>query len=353
MPLYPGNMDQSEDLNAIQTATDAAAGYVRNLYIAFLGFAAYLTITVASISDQQLLQAAPVRLPLLDVEIPLPAFFFVAPILFMTFHANLLLQARILAEKLYAWNREVTKRESSRSHDSCRLRLHIFIFSQMLVGNSKGLLRSIFVAMSWLTFVVLPLAVLTIVQVQFLPYHNLPITWLHRLLIIVDGLAIIFLWAQSLSQRRPDGDGTDRTDVLHRHNALLRWPYLVSILIALIFAVFSIWKATIPKERFFVFAIDACIDRQPPTKVLHPLLDLGGRYISSPEVNFVRDEAAKRHIRNYGERRAWVWFSEVIEIRPGPKRDLSYAELSKSNLQAAGLSEVTLCNVILNVRTSS
>ena len=71
--------ERSADLDHIQAATNTAAGHVRNLYLVFLGLAVYVATTVATVSDQQLLRAEPVRLPLLNAEIPLPIFFLIVP----------------------------------------------------------------------------------------------------------------------------------------------------------------------------------------------------------------------------------------------------------------------------------
>ncbi len=40
--------------------------------------------------------------------------------------------------------------------------------------------------MSWLTLVVLPVVLLLYIQVVFLPYHDVRITWTHRIALLAD-----------------------------------------------------------------------------------------------------------------------------------------------------------------------
>lgn len=73
--------DLDQRIDKLQGAVDSATGHVRNLYVAFLAFAAYLAVTIGGTTDEQLLRVGPVRLPVLNVELPLFAFFSIAPAL--------------------------------------------------------------------------------------------------------------------------------------------------------------------------------------------------------------------------------------------------------------------------------
>ena len=44
--------------------------------------------------------------------------------------------------------------------------------------------------MSWLTLVTLPVVLILYIQVVFLPYHNVTITWTHRVALLVDLAAL-------------------------------------------------------------------------------------------------------------------------------------------------------------------
>src|SRR5262245_21890984 len=60
--------------------------------VSFLIFSLYLLIIATTIEHRQLFLADPVKLPVLNIDLPLWGFFFLAPILFVIFHAYVLLQ---------------------------------------------------------------------------------------------------------------------------------------------------------------------------------------------------------------------------------------------------------------------
>ena len=94
----------ADDPDEVRKALDDAAGMSRNLWLAFLTFGTYLAISVASVTHTDLFLQTPIKLPLLNVELPLVAFFWVAPLLFLIFHAYLLLNLRLLVDNVLRFN---------------------------------------------------------------------------------------------------------------------------------------------------------------------------------------------------------------------------------------------------------
>ena len=70
---------QADDPKAVRDAVVDAAGMSRNLWLAFISFGTYLVIAVGAVTHRDLFLESPVRLPLLDVDLPLVGFFVVAP----------------------------------------------------------------------------------------------------------------------------------------------------------------------------------------------------------------------------------------------------------------------------------
>ena len=63
-----------------------------------------------------------------------------------------------------------------------RLELDNFFFVQAIAGPERSRVMGVFLhGMSWLTLVVLPVVLLLYMQVVFLPYHDVDITWMHRI----------------------------------------------------------------------------------------------------------------------------------------------------------------------------
>ena len=92
------------DFETIRHAVDDAGGFVRGLWVTFVSLQAYLAIATGSITHRQLFLEAPIKLPLIDVELPLVTFFVLAPALFLVFHYYLLIQLRLLADKVARLN---------------------------------------------------------------------------------------------------------------------------------------------------------------------------------------------------------------------------------------------------------
>jgi hypothetical protein len=79
-----------------QTALD-----LRSFSISFLAFLLYINVTVASTNHEQLLRESPVRLPLLDVPVPIIGFYIFVPVLLVFVHTYVLLQNYLFSKQLY------------------------------------------------------------------------------------------------------------------------------------------------------------------------------------------------------------------------------------------------------------
>jgi hypothetical protein len=186
----------SASIDSLRGSADAAATQVGHLYVTFLLFGLYLAVTVGATTHEQLLRSAPVQLPLLNVQIPLFGFYWIAPFLFVLMHFNLLLQLHLLAQKLWRLDLAIERQIAPESaRDAQRRLLHSFPFSHMLIGrHHRPLIRALLHVMIWITVILLPIALLLAVQVRFLPYHDAWTTMWHRCLVVLDVLLILVLW---------------------------------------------------------------------------------------------------------------------------------------------------------------
>src|SRR5215208_4342610 len=92
------------DLGALEKALNDAAGKASVLWTTFVTFELYLAIAFGSVTHRDLLLETPVKLPILNVDLPLVAFFVVAPVVFVIFHFYVFLQLSGLATKAQAYN---------------------------------------------------------------------------------------------------------------------------------------------------------------------------------------------------------------------------------------------------------
>jgi hypothetical protein len=93
MPIDP------KDVGELQRALNDAAGKASVLWTTFITFELYLVIAFGSVKHRDLFLETPIKLPLLNVDLPLVGFFVVAPTVLVIFHFYVFLQLLALASK--------------------------------------------------------------------------------------------------------------------------------------------------------------------------------------------------------------------------------------------------------------
>ena len=126
---------QADDLGKVREALVDSASMSRNLWITFLSFGTYLAIAAGAVTHRQLFLEDPVKLPLLNVDLPLVAFFIVAPLLFLIFHAYLLLHLKMMADDARRYTDLLRGYAlDSKTERHIRQQLPNFVFVRLLAG---------------------------------------------------------------------------------------------------------------------------------------------------------------------------------------------------------------------------
>ena len=112
---------KAKDLEALLTSViDAASAGLWSSYIFVL---LYLLIAVGSVTHRDLFLESPVKLPFLNVDLPLIGFLWVGPLLFLVVHAYVLLHFVLLAGKVGVFHegsrRRSTTNWSSKGRQGC------------------------------------------------------------------------------------------------------------------------------------------------------------------------------------------------------------------------------------------
>jgi uncharacterized protein YjbI with pentapeptide repeats len=248
-----------ERAERLRGAADEAARLAQNLYLSFLLFGTYIAIIIGSTTDMQLLKVSPVTLPLLNVQLPIVGFYAVVPWLLLLLYFYLLLHLTFLAQKLHRLNAVLATFTDEAVWEEQRLRLFPFPFSVMLIGRpARWRLRWLLGLMVLTTIVLLPLLLLLWAQIRFLPYHNMMITWNHRIAVGVDLILLGLFWPLMLIPERCGGfvgqefplwreEQRQRATRRVVRTRRLRWWIGISSL-ALITEVFSLCVAVLPEE---------------------------------------------------------------------------------------------------------
>lgn len=187
---------KAKDLQALRDAVIDAASVGAGLWLSYLFVLFYLAIAVGSVTHRNLFFESPVKLPFLNVELPLIDFFGYGPYIFLVVHAYVLLHFVLLAGKVGVFHTELQEQiadEDARTR--LRRQLPSNIFVQFLAGPrevSTGVIGFLLRLIAQISLVAGPLALLVLFQLKFLAYHHEAIAWCQRLAVIAD---LALLWA--------------------------------------------------------------------------------------------------------------------------------------------------------------
>ena len=326
------------DVEALEKSVNDLATRVSAIWVSFLIFGLYLVIAAGTVTHRQLFLEDPVKLPVLNIELPLVGFFFLAPILFVIFHAYVLIQVLLLGRTAAAYNKAVEKAHfGTEENASIRQRLANTLFAQIFAGSPRerdGWLGWLLRAMAWITLAIAPVLILLVFEFQFLPYHSGPVTWAVRVLIVIDLAIVLVIWP---AVRDPGRDVT-----LGR--LFRQWVALSTAIVTAAFAWIVLtfpgephaeWTRYWPDEKARSTARqlgnDLECQTQSPVSWVAPSFDR----LHLPVVNVVGNdnlEKSKEHTRAAGEpdyHGEWR--------RPLRSRDLNCIDLNGADLRSVDL----------------
>src|SRR3954451_11644338 len=106
-PEPSGFAAKARDLQALRDAVDQAAAVSGALWLSYIGVFLYLAIAAGAVTHKDLFFENPVKLPFLNVELPLIGFFVLGPALFLIVHWYTLLHFVMLAGKVGVFHAEL------------------------------------------------------------------------------------------------------------------------------------------------------------------------------------------------------------------------------------------------------
>ncbi|MDE5441196.1 hypothetical protein GWG65_06960 [Bradyrhizobium sp. CSA207] len=197
-PSPPAFASKANDLEALRSAVVDAANVSAGLWLSYLFALLYLAIAAGSVTHRDLLFEKSVKLPFLNVELPLVPFFVMGPGLFLVVHAYVLLHFMLLADKAGAFHQQLRQQiEDEDTRAGLRRQLPSNIFVQFVAGPPgvrSGGVGLMFRAIAQISLIVLPIGLFVLFQLQFLAYHSEPVTWWQRVAVVIDLALIWVLW---------------------------------------------------------------------------------------------------------------------------------------------------------------
>ncbi|MGE0628244.1 MAG: pentapeptide repeat-containing protein [Hyphomicrobiaceae bacterium] len=323
-------------LEAVNSSSETA----HTAWLIFLAIMAYLTIAVAGVSHKDLLLETPVTLPIMQVSVQQTQFFLFAPVILMLFHLGVVSQLVLLARKTLEFDHAVRALEvTDRRTHPLRLELHNFFFVQAVAGPHRSAVMGAFLhGMTWLTLVVLPVVLLLFIQISFLPYHDVTITWAHRICLVLDIAMLVLIGVFLMRVETSFFKAFWRTSITKPVSFLVTTAVLAAI------AFFSFFVATVPGEM---------LDRATQT-LLRPQAASAHGTSRHAEFGFslpFLPIQADGSLFGRFHRNLVVTDTDLVKDQPAGiedasislrDRDLRYARLDRSDLHKADLTGVNL-----------
>lgn len=328
-------------LDAVNRSSDTA----HTAWLIFLAIMTYFMIAVAGVTHRDLLLETPVALPMLQVQIQLAQFFQFAPIILVLFHLGVISQLVLLARKTLEFDHAIRLLEpSERRTHPLRLELHNFFFVQAIAGPDRSRVMSGFLhGMAWLTLVVLPVLLILYIQVVFLPYHDLTITWSHRAALVFDVGLLVLIGVFLMRAEASFFQAFWRTTLAHPISVMF-----TSLVLGLA-TLFSFLAATVPGEALDTVSQTLLGERRQEGA------PRSQRYLGGYSLPFL-GVRADGSLFGVFRRNLVVTDSDLVadkDVTPGEPslnlrgRDLRYAVLDRSDLHQADLTGADLSHASL------
>ena len=153
-----------------------------------LTFSAYVLLAVLSTTDMMLLREGAIALPVIQVGVPIVAFYIIAPLLILLLHFNLLAKLILYAREIYDSN---SSTQAPRGAQGLFCKALIVLSSlepkRLILEMKNENFTGVFIRLIFLIiFGTIPLFVLLIIQARFLPYQDEEFTFYHQFLITFD-----------------------------------------------------------------------------------------------------------------------------------------------------------------------
>ena len=157
-----------------------------NAHLCHLGEFSHLRalsfIAATTVTQRQLLLAKPVKLPVLNIDLPLWGFFFLAPILFVIFHLYTLLQVLLLGRTTAVIMMQSSPINCRQKRNLAAAASRQYVVCTDFAGSPrerKGFIGWLMRAIVWITLAIAPILVVLAFLFSFLAYHSHIATWTH------------------------------------------------------------------------------------------------------------------------------------------------------------------------------
>ena len=327
-----------DEEHLLDSANDSARHF-RNIYAIYLTVMIYTFIIVLSTDQELLFRAGDKQLPPVHISLPIVAFFTWMPWALLVLHFYLFIQVMFLSDKVLLYKQRLyTHLRFREDIRKAKMLLASLPLVYVLVEERVKLKYATLYLIVFVSLAVFPLIVLIITQITFLPYQSEGITWLHRIVILID---ILVLW----------GFGHH---IFGSHEGKAIWINSIAGFLGIIVLVFVVIFINFPGNKIYnhftaSFYELEVVNEIIPNRFVLPNRKLVGRELV-PELLTVEIKE-QMNDKNLIEPRSTIWcqYADSLDLKGRNFREarLQGATLCKATIIKADLTSADLKGAIL------
>ena len=196
-----GGLGYQDRLVALAESVNETARMARvNISLALI-VALYLTLTLLTATDENLLRNSVVTLPQLETGISLEVSYLFSPIVFVYLHGQTLFLLVVLTRKVQRFESALVRASAGNMEfkEECRDWLSAVSIVQGLIGT--GRFGHAARGLTWLAIAGLPLLLLFLIDLSFLRYQSAAISLIHHVVFCVDLAGLWIFWRHIVPPR--------------------------------------------------------------------------------------------------------------------------------------------------------
>ena len=314
------------------TSANDSARHFRGVYTVYLTVMLYAIVVALSINQELIFREGFQQLPLVNINVPVVAFFAVIPWFLLVIHFYLLIQATFLSDKVRLYVSELEKSQWHEEADKARKLLFPLPLAHIVSEKGSQFKATwILSLIVFISLIVYPLTVLIGIQIRFLPYQNELITWAHRIVITIDILLLWYFWLRIFF---PENKNSGEEKMRKRLN--VSRSFAVSLIFIVLFIVVF---ADFPSDNKSYYSYTSKFHEWLNVEWIKRI-ELDGYTLVEkeplPEIltaHYMKDENNNENLITRGSH-LWCKYAEPLD-------------LSGRNFREAQLSSVTLCDANL------
>ena len=183
-PTLEAEAAKAAELERLDKIVDNSSDKNRNFFIAYLGLLIYVQAIIFSTSDLKLLLPnQELKLPLIDLGVPLVGFYFTIPIFIIALHFNFLHNLESHHYKLMRWQQAHPNNTVPRS------RLNPFLFDFAILETTSGFRSWVLWANNILCYNLAPIT-LALLLFRYADRQDFPVTLWHYTAFVFDSYLV-------------------------------------------------------------------------------------------------------------------------------------------------------------------